>query len=114
MVPAAFFPMLYAWVLVQLVDLNIITPGQIASMSGSPMMYAAIMGGIIISGVWIGFYTIRAARYSKRFKQRNGKICFVCDYDLIDGQSRCPECGAAWSPEGLGRRWKQHIARAAD
>lgn len=51
----------------------------------------------------------RQIRYQKRLKQCAGKACFRCDYDLIDGQTQCPECGCAWEPGKLNRSWKKKL-----
>jgi len=52
---------------------------------------------------------IKQMGYLKRLKQRAGKACFRCDYDLIDGQTQCPECGSDWEPSKLNRAWKKKI-----
>ncbi|MCA9303038.1 MAG: hypothetical protein KC996_02840 [Phycisphaerales bacterium] len=108
-VPAVFLPMIYAFVYVKLIDFGIITAKQIAGFSGSPVMYAAVLGGIVITLVWIAAYAVRSMRYIKRFRECGGKLCFVCDYDLSDGQRRCPECGALWEPEKLGKNWRKFL-----
>ncbi len=56
----------------------------------------------------------RAKRYQKRFKQRRGLVCFVCDYDMLEGQHTCPECGSKWEPERLGKGWKKMMREASD
>ena len=57
-------------------------------------------------GVYMMVLGVRLRRYHKRLKDRNGLVCFSCDYDLIEGQQICPECGAKWDIEKLNRGWK--------
>ena len=107
MFPAMFFPMIYGVAILKLID--IMTSKQLVAASGRPAWLLVMMGGPLITLVWVLICATRAMRYAKRFKQRKGMLCFVCDYDLIDGQSRCPECGSPWEPHKLGMKWKKYL-----
>lgn len=56
----------------------------------------------------------RAKRYQKRFKERRGLVCFVCDYDMLEDQLTCPECGQAVDMAKLGSRWKKMMEEPAE
>ncbi len=104
MIPAMLFPIVYGFVLIRIFDLDIISPAQVVGASFA-VSFTVMIGGALISMVWITIYSVRGMRYIKRFKQRKGMLCFVCDYDLIEGQAQCPECGSRWEPARLGRKW---------
>ena len=66
---------------------------------GGPLL--SMSGAAVIAG--------RAMRYMKRFKARQGMLCFACDYDLLDGQVQCPECGSEWNPQLLSGNWQKKM-----
>jgi len=109
MIPAMLFPILYGFALVELLGLDIISTKQLVGFSGSPLMYAVMLAPSVVTVVLMTTVSIRAIRYLKRFRQLGGMLCFVCDYELVEGQARCPECGAAWEPDRLGKKWQRHF-----
>lgn len=47
----------------------------------------------------------RIKRYKNRFTRLNGRVCFVCNYEIDITLDQCSECGTDWSIEGLNAEW---------
>ena len=50
-------------------------------------------------------FSIRIKRYKTRFKRLNGRVCFVCNYEIDKTLDQCSECGNDWSLKGLNAEW---------
>lgn len=63
----------------------------------------------LISFVSALLFCKRLSKYTKRFRDLDGRVCFVCDYEIADGLNTCSECGAVWLLEGLGKGYLKMI-----
>jgi hypothetical protein len=70
-------------------------------------MLIAMFLPILLLFLIVGRLIFRAKKYERRFRKRQGRLCFRCDYDLLEGQHTCPECGLLWEPEKLKMGWKK-------
>ncbi|MBL4591871.1 MAG: hypothetical protein JKY96_07920 [Phycisphaerales bacterium] len=104
---ASFLPIIFSLVILAFIGLDLFTARQI--INNRVWFLVMLLSGPILSLLWSAVILRRTMRYTKRFKARNGKLCFACDYDLLDNQTRCPECGADWDPEPLGKPWKKWV-----
>ena len=60
-------------------------------------------------GLWAlvcGAYSWRRSRFHQRLWKRQYLICPMCDYELGDVESICPECGEPFTREGVIRFWR--------
>lgn len=75
----------------------------------APAMWLGVMG---ILGLWAAL--INAHAEGLALLRRSGfRVCPGCEYDLSasDEAGKCPECGVAYDPVGLERRWREIYAR---
>jgi hypothetical protein len=60
----------------------------------------------LIAWVWLWVSIVRGLVLVRSYKKSKGLRCFVCWYEMLPDQTRCPECGAQWDRGKLRKSWK--------
>ena len=60
-----------------------------------------------IAWVWLGVSIVRGLLLVRSYKRSKGLRCLVCWYEMLPGQTQCPECGTPWAhPTLKGSLWE--------
>jgi len=64
--------------------------------------------------IWVPIFAgqaylfVNLRRIKRRLRETRGSLCPACTYDLrgSDAQGACPECGAPYDADAIGKAWK--------